>query len=769
MSSWAVEQDCYERFAVRRYETLFSLANGYRGLRGHLEFSSLGEPGNYLAGHFSQGQSKVPELMNGPNPLGIRFYAESEPLDLDHCKMVSYHRELRMDRAELVARLRLETPQGRRVAVSATRFVSRSSVERWGCRYTVSPLNFSGKIHVENVLDGTATNNAYEPLEQTRHYCVEEGVDFRPGIALQVSTPDRSIAWVEASTLQSVGENGNMLRERRFQSRGDRVREVYQLWVQEGREYSVDVLGASWSSRHVDNPLARAEADLLAYAADGWDEERRLHGEAWQRLWQDMDVVIEGDERAQVGLRFNLFHLASCAYDGDDTVSIAAKGLHGEGYKGHVFWDTEVFMQPFFVYTQPSVARALLMYRYRTLEGARRNARESGYKGARFAWESASSGVETTPKWGVDYDGKPVRIWTGEEELHISADVALAVWQYVRATGDEEFLREAGLEIIFDTAQFWKSCLQYNEAEDRWEIRRVIGPDEFHEHVDNNFYTNYLARWNLQMAVRLAEITKRGEPALFGRLCAHLGIDDSDVRQWDSAASKIYLPQDEASHRIEQFEGYFELLDVPIEEYDRNGLPKWPEKLRQYPNLSLNDTQLIKQPDVVMLLFVLPDHFSMETKRANYAYYRERTMHKSSLSPSIYSIVGQQVGDRSGAHRFFMQAVMTDLEDNQGNTALGLHCASAGGCWQSAVLGFGGMAVDSEHGLQFSPWLPSTWTRLAFAIQWKGAKVQIDVDRTHVTVSSSEPVSVQVYDQPCTLKPNEAQRIARPAADTVSD
>lgn len=738
---WNIVQPEYNSNENSKYETIFTLANGYRGLRGSIEFSKIGCRGNFIAGIFDKSDTQVTEIVNCQDPLPLNLYIEDEPLDFEKCSIYDFNRTLNMEEGVLYLKARLETPKGKMIGLTSERYVSKNDVHRWGIKYTIIPLNFSGKLFIENIIDGTITNSAWDPSNIAKHFSVMQAYDFAPGIALKTSTLEKHIEVMESSVLIGKSEKGDCLKSRKYNVFGEKVREFYEVFVNANTKYTLYKLGCTYSSRDTEDIECSCRQNMLSFIKDGFEAEKSFHIEAMKKIWNTIDIRIEGDSLAQIGIRFNLFQLSSSAYRGDERVSIAAKALHGEGYKGHVFWDTEVFMLPFFIYTMPDVAKSLLLYRYNTLKGARKNARLNGYKGAQFPWESADEGLEVTPKWGFDYDGNPIRIWTGDEEYHINSDITFGIYEYYRATLDKEFMLNFGLEIFFDTATFWKSRVEYNEPEDRYEVNKVIGPDEFHEHVNNNVYTNYLAKWSLKKALQFAMWAKKESSVTFDRLCTKLGLDDSDFKQWDTIQQKIYIPTGKDGKLIEEFEGYFKLPDVTISQHDENGMPLWPE----LNGVRYNDTQLIKQPDVVMLMIMLGEEFDKDTKLENYKYYEARTMHKSSLSPSMYSILGLAVGDTRNSYRYFIKTIMTDLEDNQGNTALGFHAASAGGSWQSAIFGFGGLNIDKGMILNLNPWIPDGWKSMSFTINWQNSEIHVKITRDALAVTSSNDIKIKVY------------------------
>jgi kojibiose phosphorylase len=387
-------------------------------------------------------------------------------------------------------------------------------------------------------------------------------------------------------------------------------------------------------------------------------------------------------------------------------------------------------MLPFFVYTQPEIARTLLLYRYHTLDGARRNARDGGFRGARYAWESADTGVDTTPKWTVD---GAHRLWMGEEEIHVTAAVAYGLNAYVAATGDQALMTDYGAEILFETSRFWASRLEAT-PEGHYALSRVVGPDEFHEHVDNSAYTNYLVRWHLQQAAHVYADLAVSHPGELAELSERIGLGPDEVEGWLTRAEQIRLPPHNDHGVIEQFDGYFGLESLPVT-HDHNGMPQYPPG---YHHFNLAGTSLLKQADVVMLTYLLPDEFSDKVKRANYDYYEPLTLHKSSLSTAIHSIMGIEVGDPGRAVQYFRRAAFVDLLDNQGNTAEGIHIASAGGTWQTIVCGFGGFRVRNGQ-MTFKPWLPPEWTAVRFRLKWHRTAVSVSVSHNSATFALAGP------------------------------
>jgi kojibiose phosphorylase len=431
-----------------------------------------------------------------------------------------------------------------------------------------------------------------------------------------------------------------------------------------------------------------------------------------------------------LAVRYNLFQLLISASSHNDRVSVPAKTLSGFGYRGHIFWDTEIFILPFFTLTQPAIARSLLTYRYHTLEGARRKAAHSGYQGAMFAWESAATGDEVTPRSSMPTDpyAEAVRIWVRDREIHLSADIAYAVWQYWQVTGDDHWLRDYGAEIILDTARFWMSRLEWHPKQARYELCRVIGADEYHEQVSNNAFTNRMVQWHLETAVAVYEWLQQRFPDRSVELIPELQLTSENLLLWQTMIAKLYIPHDAKTGLIEQFEGFFQLQDIDLSEYE----PRDRSMQAVLGIEATNQRQVLKQPDVLMLLYLMRGvqaaPYNHDVLQKNWDYYAPRTdsTYGSSLTSAIHAILAADLGAPAEAYQQFMQAAMVDLDDNRGNTADGIHGASAGGVWQAVVFGFGGIQLK-DSGPVATPQLPPTWTRLKFKLNWRGTWHSFDL------------------------------------------
>ena len=498
----------------------------------------------------------------------------------------------------------------------------------------------------------------------------------------------------------------------------------------QGATVTAEKFVTMYTSRDGVEPLPAAlehHQKLLSTQGNVYDTLLTAHQAAWAQFWNEADVIIEGEEKAQVGIRYNLYQLRINASSHDDRYSIAAKGMTGFGYRGHIFHDTEIFMLPFFVYAMPHLARNLVMYRYHTLPAARKKAKNNGFEGAQYAWESTLSGEESTPPSIVHPEtGEVIPVLNGPLEIHISASVAHGAWQYWTISGDNDFMRDYGAEIILSTAVFWGSRVEKNTERDDYELTNVIGPDEWHEHVNNNTFTNYMARWNLQTALDILQWLRTTAPDKAQALEQQLDLTSQRLEHWQDVVKHIRILQDPKTKVFEQFDGFFKLETLDQEKYkgrtDSYQGILGVEEIQKY--------RIVKQADVLMLLTVLDQEFDKETKQANWDYYYPLTDHDygSSLTPAFHVILACELGKENAAKELFRLGNLVDIENLRGNTPEGIHTACAGAVWQAAIFGFAGLSV-TEEGYTTHPHLPDTWTRLAFNFTLRDKLERVDLHK----------------------------------------
>lgn len=749
---WLIPQHDFDVAKANVYETLFTVGNGRLGTRGSLEEGHAGAvSGVYLAGVYDDHDAIVTDLVNAPDWVDTVVHVAGVRLDIDGARVVSHERALDLSQGVLWRATTFEDFEGRQTRLESLRFAPMHLRDCAALRLEVTPLNHTSMVQVSTGTDGRRHNmealpvypadRTFSPTQRwakwarSRHLTTQRtGVTADDDLYLVTQTigTQVTIAVAAETHVTPAPERSEVQRS------VDTIRRHTWNELGAGQTLRLDKKVAFRTSRDVDavageDLVERAQASLRE--AGSVDALLAGNAQAWHRLWASCDAEVLGDARLTQAVRFSMYHLLIAANPDDPTVNIGAKSLSGEGYRGHVFWDTEVMMLPFFTLTQPRAARALLGYRFHTLDGARRNSAANGTKGARYAWESADTGDEECPQFTPDGAD---RFWTREEEVHVSADVAYAIERYVEATGDVGFLYSEGAEVLFETARFWVTFAEPDRA-GTWHLRQVMGPDEFHSHVDDNAFTNRLVQWALRYAAQVHnELT--GDPAALASVSEAIGLEPSEVTQWRTVADGLVEANTNDDGVIEQFAGFFDLDHVPVTEWDENNMPRYP---KGYNHFNCEKTQLLKQPDVIQLMLMQPESFSAESKRANFEYYEPRTLHKSSLSPAIHAIMGIEVGDTARAVQYFERSALVDLADNQGNTCDGMHIASAAGTWSVLTHGFGGLHV--EHGrLSLRPWLPEQWQGLRYRVTWQGVALQVEVSHELIIVQADGPADAEL-------------------------
>jgi trehalose/maltose hydrolase-like predicted phosphorylase len=687
---WILVEQGFTLAREHEVESLFAIGNGYVGSRGSLaEGSALSAPATFVAGVFDSEAGSVPSLAPTADWTRLSGIIDGKPLRLDRGHNLEHRRTLDMRQGILWREWRHRDEAGRITRLRALRLASMADRHLLVQCVTITPENFSGRLLIDATLSG--------PMVRVTNS------DTTVALAMARRITDPAGSWTPSPELVDGRQS---------------------LELRLGETYRFDRIVALHTSRDTGEPretarrhVERAIEDVAGVVGE--------HRDAWLARWEVSDLRIEGDPAAQRALRFAIYHLLSAANPQDGRVSIGARGLSGTAYKGHVFWDTDIFMLPFFILTYPEAARSLVMYRYYTLSAARAKAARLGYRGAFYAWESADSGEEATPAFGVAPDGEVIRFLTGEQEQHISADVAFGVWNYWQATGDDRFLVEAGAEILIETARFWESRVELEE-DGRYHIRAVIGPDEYHETVDDNAYINGLAQWNLEVAAEIANFVAERWAAQWRALSRRLGIEPEEPRRWQHVARDLYTGFNEQTLLFEQFRGYFGLEEIDLAAFASRTAPMDVLLGRE----RIQRSKIIKQPDVVMLVYLLWDRMPPEVRKANFEYYERRCGHGSSLSPAVHALVAARLGDTALAERYFRQAADIDLADNMGNVAGGVHAGALGGLWQAVVLGFAGLRFCGERRPEHRANLLPSWRRLSMRYQWRGQWHELTLPET---------------------------------------
>ncbi len=712
-SDWILTENYFDPEQLNYKETIFTIGNGYLGTRGSFE---EGYPGAVAATLINGVYDDVPiyysELVNCPDWLPLYIIIDNEEFRLDKGELFNYQRQLDLKRGILSRKIGWRSPNGKTIDLHFERFASLADQNVLGLRIQLTPIDFDGQIQIRGSIDGNPEDkdgfNPWLILDQdygeassclevrTRSSHLKLGMAFK----LAVSGTQARFRDISVPGFPTVEANFNVVR---------------------GATVTVEKLVTVFTLRDVENPIKAACEKLQELPS--YEELRNHHEQAWEKIWYYSDIAIEGSAQAQLVLRYNLFQLLISAPHHDDRVSIPAKTLSGFGYRGHIFWDTEFFILPFFVFTQPDIARNLLTYRYHTLSGARRKAKYNGYRGAMYAWESAATGDEVTPRWapGKHKYEEDIRILCRIQEIHISADISIAAWLYWQVTNDDEWMRDCGAEIILDTALFWGSRVYLEVKRECYSILDVIGPDEYHENVDNNAFTNRMVQWHLQKALDIYGWLYEKFPQKAEELEQKLQLTQKRRLRWQDIAENLLIPFDSKTGLIEQFEGFFKLEDVNLEDYE----PRTDSMLSILGIKEINKRQILKQPDVLMLLYLMErtaeTDYGKEVLRKNWDYYAPRTdiTYGSSLGPAIHGLVAGSLGNTSQAYENFRLAALVDLENTRGNAEEGIHAASCGSIWQAVIFGVAGIQF-TKNGPVAKPNLPPTWKRLQFKLYWRG-------------------------------------------------
>lgn len=731
--NWLIPETEYDENVNLQYESLFTLTSGRMGNRGVHEEGDVRKtlPANYLHGVFDQSEAFQRELCNTPDWTKVKLFYRCEQIGLESgvC-LEEYIRVLDMKKGILAKHYITTSKEGRRTQIETIKFLSRKH-PRCGCiKILLTPLNYDGTLEVENIIDATVTNFQDFPRFRVKHLTTLEVAKLEKGcFVLSETRDDKMKIGTAAHVLISDIEGNDLIKSRSFKPYGEVACEFMDVDIRKNNTIVIKKFASICSEKYEEDLKRNAIEDLRYFTETSFSKILNDHMEEYKKMWDIAEIEVVGNEDIDKALKFNIFHLMSTPNFNDSTTSIGAKLLHGEEYGGHAFWDNDIFILPFFIFVFPEIAKNLVEYRYKLLDAAIENAKQTGYKGARYPWESADTGEEVCPTHTIEPDGTCYPCKIAEHELHITAAVAYGVMNYVEKTMDKDFFYSKGIYILVRSAEFWISRLEYNVEKDYYEMTKVTGPDEWHEAIDNNFYTNYLARWNIYKAIEQLTILKNENLAIYKKVMDDLEFNEKNLSIWKGKADNIYISN--TSGLIEQFDNYFDLEDSEINEWDANGMPILPKSLEKIPK---SQRCILKQPDVVMLMYLMEHDFDFETQRINYDYYEKRTLHRSSLSPSINTLMALRIGDVTRAYQYLLRSIFVDLHNLQGNTREGIHAASTGGTWQSIVFGYGGMTVNKNGQLSFKPRLNNLCEELRFSIKWKGDTLRIRITKEDVFI-----------------------------------
>lgn len=719
----------------KKHETIFSLGNGYLGLRGSFEEGNSDDPNSDRGAYVNGIYDYYPYVYNwrrtaypprGHSMLNVADFSAfalnvcQETFSLGKGSIAHYERVLDMQTGVLTRTMDWTTPRGHTVRMRAERFLSQAVRGLAAFRYSVTPLDFSGRIIIKSSIRGKVKNAQWaQPALEVTGTGSTSAAQY---LTHRSKESGFGLAYAFAHNVSGSGIGSG------YAQGADHVTRSADMDAVEGQTYVVEKYVSVCDSR--DYPEAELGAQAAAsaeeYAQSGYDALLREHTAYWSSFWHDADLQIEGDDAAQQGVRFALFQLAQST-GRDGKTNCGANGLTGEAYNGHVFWDSEMYIMPAFLYSRPETARSMMSYRHHILPEARKRAKELEHEGACFSWESISG-----EECGWIFEA-------ATDQYHLQSDIAYGVIKYHEATLDDEWLFDKGAEIVFDTAK----CMAHRGAfiplkGNKFCINVVCGPDEYTPAVDNNSYTNCMCKFHLEYAYDLAQRMAQKTPGKHAELMDRLGIDDAEIDLWKRAADNMYIGYDEKLGITLQDDQFLYRDPVDVEELKKRGYIL----MNMHP-LNLWRFQVAKQADVVLLMLTLPHWFSKDLKKANFDYYEPKTIHDSSLSPSIHSIIASEIGYHDKAYDYFVRTARMDLDDVKGNTAGGCHTACMGGSWMAIVYGFGGLRVYDGR-IHLDPYVPERWRSYSFKVLFREARVKVDVGEHRVGLALVEGDSIEL-------------------------
>lgn len=755
--NWIFEESNFSADALGKCESIMCLGNGYMGIRSATEEKYLNEiRDTFISGTFNKfDEHEVTELPNVADVTNIDIRIDGERFSLEFGAIKEYSRYLNLKIAELSRSIIWISPKGKEVKFIFKRFVSLENLHLISMKLEVTPINCEIDFEMNSGINAQMSNTGAQHFHEG-----DKRIYDKKYVQLIQTTTESNIDFV-ITTVHNVKVDNGILEDAVMNMDRRKVWLTYKVNLKDGQTLEAEKITNIFTSRDkefenktLDELKEIAVNNLRKESNKGYTKLLEEHKEKWEKdIWNNYNFELDSKNDFDIlAIRFAIYHLTVMTPGHDSRMGIGAKGLSGEGYKGHSFWDTEIFILPFFIYSNPKVARSLLEYRYKGLEGARKKAKENGYEGAMYPWEAAwPTDGEVTPVWGaVDIvTGKQTKIWSGFIEQHISSDISNAVWQYYMITGDEEFMNKYGYEILFDTARFWISRLEWNEDKKEYHINDVIGPDEYKEHVNNNAFTNYMAKHNIDLAMEYCDKLRNSNMCLYNKLNEKLNIKRS-MELWKDRVDKIYIPEPNEKGIISQDDTYLTKKIIDLTKYknqDKVGTIFVDYNLEQ-----VNEIQVSKQADIMILFYLLENKFSKDIKKKNYDYYESKTLHDSSLSLSTHCILANDLGNYTLAYDLFRRATEIDLGPAMNTSDHGIHAASLGGIWQCVVMGFAGVRMLGGN-LRVNPKLPEEWDRLKFPIHWKGDLLEIKITKESLYIKSNgdKNVTLTVFDKEYTF------------------
>lgn len=756
---WKIIEEGFDRETNRLSESIFSLGNEHMGLRGFFEEGYSGDSlqGVYVAGIYYPDKTRVgwwkigyPEffakVVNSTNWVGIGIEVDGKKLDLADCRVKDFRRELDMKKGKLTRTFTWIENGGKETSFEITRFLSMADNNIACVTISAVPLNYNARFTFTPFLNGDVANEdsnygekfwdeAYKYINDSEALLVME--TKKTGFALSTAMSARLML----DTKVISADNQTLLESDKF------VGYKTEIMVEQGKKIEIEKIVAVCTSRDYERDVLQeiTVKKLQNACQNGVDCLYNKHCCEMQKKWEESDVVIEGDIKAQQGIRYNVFQLNQTYMGKDPRLNIGPKGFTGEKYGGGTYWDTEAFCLPFYMYTNEKVARNLLYYRYLHLDRARENARKLGFKGALYPMVTMD-GQECHNEWEITF-----------EEIHRNGAVAYAIYNYTNYTGDTSYLTEYGIEVLIEISRFWEDRVYYNPKVGKYMILGVTGPNEYENNVNNNWYTNTIASWTLEYTITSLKIIREKIRHRYDEIITKLNVMEDELAVWKDIVDKMYYPDAKEVGIFEQNDMYMDkeqtfVKDLPKEILPLNKHWSWDRILRSC---------FIKQADVIQGIYFFPDRFSTECQRKNFDFYEPRTVHESSLSPSIHSIVASRIGYKEKAYEFYLRTARLDLDNYNDDTDEGIHLTSMAASWSSIIEGFAGLRVIDGI-IRFNPYIPYFWKGYSFKISFRGRILKMSLQKEQIIVEqqSGEPMQIFIFDKEfCISKNNKVKYV----------
>lgn len=754
-NSWSIIEEGFEAERVRSSESLFSIGNGAMGQRANFEEHYSGQTfqGSYIAGVYYPDKTKVgwwkngyPEyfakVLNAPNWIGINVYVNGEALDLNVCKEIrDYRRELNMKEGWYRRSFRAVMQNDVEIEVAALRFLSLDIDELGAIKYSVKPVNRDVNIIFKPYLDSGIENHDTNWEEKFWETLDIQNDDNKAVIVARTLKTHFYVGTFMENVLEVDGQPQSVSNKETRSS--TYISHEYQLDVRKGATATLYKYAGYVSSMNHDKDRLVREAEKISTKAVTYGFEALLQKQkqAWASIWEMADITIEGDVKAQQGIRFNIFQLNQTYLGKDDRLNIGPKGFTGEKYGGSTYWDTEAYCIPFYMATKnQKVARSLLKYRYNQLDKAIENATKLGFvNGAALYPMVTMNGEECHNEWEITF-----------EEIHRNGAIVFAICNYLRYTGDYSYIPEMGLEVMIGVARFWHQRAHFSADKGKYVILGVTGPNEYENNVNNNWYTNYLAQWCIRFAAEHIAKVRKEYTGDYKRIISVTNLSDEEIKTWLQVAENMYFPYSGKYQVYLQQDGFLDkdlktVAHLPKEQRPINQKWSWDRILR---------SPYIKQADVLQGFYFFEDQFTKEELERHFDYYEPFTVHESSLSPCVHSIQAAVLGRMDQAYEFYLRTSRLDLDDYNKEVHEGLHITSMAGTWMSIVEGFGNMRVKNGM-LSFEPKIPEQWKGYSFKVNYRGhiLKVEVSHEKTSITTDGTQGLAVMLNGEKIELQP----------------